>query len=219
MHERNDMNDNPQARRTMQEYFAARFKKTIQIGPMLFGEEEPAPPPSAASAPFKGRPTITHQTRLEVVTLEQAQDRIPFRISLPGWIPDGFEREQEVRLSELHSPATAETRPISFYSVHLMWRHADGRRFGLDIERRLEAPGVHYGPLPVAPKGVSEVKIKGQPAALITRRTGYFAHSGETVVMDGYELLWRAGDLDYQLRAVRRSLTVAELIRIAESMP
>jgi hypothetical protein len=86
----------------------------------------------------------------------------------------------------------------------------------LDIIQ-LPATRLVMGPIPVEPEGVREVRVSGQPAALITKRQGFMPDTGETLKLDMYELKWKVNGLDYELRTKPDTLGGEELIRLAES--
>lgn len=181
----------------------------------------PQPNPSSVSA----APGLGTKALPERLPAARAASKLPFPLRLPRWVPEGFRQQDEARIVADLAPADAAADPGPanlpvWPSAHLLWRHADGRAFGLDLSLRPESrPGFFLrGVIDVAPGTVTVVTINGQPAALLSQRRGVRPDTGEIVQIDGPELLWQAGQVDYQLRALGRGLTPGELVRIAESI-
>lgn len=222
----------------LQRLDASLYDRILTIGPYRFGERRqplreselaqalrarlPQPGPSAERA----APGLGTKALPERLPAAQAASKLPFALRLPRWAPDGFRLQDEAQIvapqaapaepAVVRGPATVLVWP----SAHLLWRHADGRVFGLDASLRPEArPGFFLrGVIDAALDTVTAVTVNGQLAALLSQRRGFRPDTGEILQIDGPELLWQVGEVDYQLRALGRGLTPGELVRIAESI-
>ena len=166
----------------------------------------------------------------ERLDLEQARARLPFALRLPAWVPDGFALSDPISVTgggfgsnaAESDAASPEARPpVPFpVSVHLTWRHPDGRGFHLALTQLPDdQPGFFMrGITPVPPGAVREVSVHDQPAALLERQFAYTHPGGETEIRDDAELRWESGGLQYSLRAFRWPMAGEALVRIAASI-
>jgi hypothetical protein len=135
----------------------------------------------------------------ELVTLNVAQAKLPFEISLPTWVPDGFDMGPSVRItyfSDQNTPAT------------LTWFGSDPSNAIIEL-----VVGQRVNWL-VDLDHVQEVTVNGLPAALTGG--GWDADTGEWNGGDP-TLTWLRGDTMYILRSPGGS--PKDLIRMAESIP
>jgi len=135
----------------------------------------------------------------EVVSLAEAQAKLPFDISLPTWAPDGFTLAPSVRITYFNDQVTP---------AYLTWYGSDpaagviilmvGQRVNwlVDLDH------------------VEEVDVNGEPAGL----TGgnWDVDTGEWTGHD-MALTWMRGDAMYRLSSP--GVPVEDLIRMAESIP
>lgn len=140
----------------------------------------------------------------ERLPLEQARTRVPFEILLPEWTPEGYTMSQTVRITYFPYEPTNGTNPF----VYLSWYSQD---IGGQLELVVSQP-VNWV---VDMDHIEEVQVNGQPAALL--RGNWSADTGgwETTYGD-LTLTWKLGDVMYRLSS--NSLTVEDLIRMAESV-
>ena len=134
----------------------------------------------------------------ERLPLSEARQRVPFDISLPTWVPDGFTMSTTVRISYFGTKYTP---------VEIMWYGSDPMVGGIILDVGQKVSWL------VDTDHVQEVQVNGQPAGL----TGgnWDADSGQ---WDGDDqtLTWMKGDVMYRLSS---RLPVQDLIRVAESIP
>jgi hypothetical protein len=134
----------------------------------------------------------------ERLPLSEAREKLPFDISLPTWVPDGFTMSSSVRISYFGTKYTP---------VEIIWYGSDPMVGGmmLDVGQKVS----WY----VDTDHVREVLVNGQPAGL----TGgnWDADSGQWSG-DDQTLTWMKGDVMYRLSS---RMSVEDLIRVAESIP
>lgn len=205
---------------------AGRSAKTIQIGEMRFAETTTPifPGVNDSNTPL---PLSSFTLKPTIVSLDEAHTRLPFAFALPSWLPDGFVLEPEVRITlppqELSDDEGTERvriklAPSSLTSLHLMWRHADGRFIGLDIHPVKTDPQVIEGRIPIPPGGVVAVQVHQQPAALITHQYGFNPVDHTVAISDVAVLRWREHHKQYELRTRTDGVSVDEMLRIANSI-
>lgn len=176
----------PNARASMMHLFK-------QVGGITFiGPDEPSSDPTETPEPERTVPE-------ERLSLAEAQAKLPFAISLPTWVPEGFSQSDTVRISYFGDKFTPVE--ITYYgpdpqvgNIVLMV----GQRVNWLVDLN----------------SVQEVKINGESAGL----TGgsWNADTGEWSG-DDVSLTWMHGDVMYKLDS--RGLSADQLIRIAESIP
>jgi hypothetical protein len=143
----------------------------------------------------------------EVVSLEEARQRLPYTFGLPTWVPEGYTLQSEV---ELLSTDGTESRN----DVTLIWENEIGSRIYLYVR-----PGGEGRSWIVGPEGVEEVTLNGEPAALI--RGAWNAHTKEYDLDPSMlQLTWEQDEVQYNLTYFTSSdFSDADAIRMAESIP
>jgi hypothetical protein len=139
--------------------------------------------------------------------LEEALDRFPVVVRLPGWMPEGF------LLNEPAEVILSEDPPL--HAIHLRWTHAvRASQIGLKIEY---APGSEDWLTAIGQDSLEPVQVLGEPAALVR---GIWNPETHTWELPGFvTLYWRRGGLSYQIQTLDPDLSVEDLVRIAESIP
>ena len=164
-------------------------------GMIFFGPDETA---GEATPLPESQVTIVPE---EYLPLEEAEAKLPYSISLPTWVPDGFRRRSAVRISYF---------PGGPPPVTITWDGSDPK-VG-NIELMIFGKRVDWL---VDTDHVQEVEVNGQPAALVggtwNADTGQW--NSETDLM----LSWMRGNEMYQLHSP--GAPVEDLIRMAESIP
>ncbi len=217
---------------SMRRHNEALFERVIHVGAMAFGERAQPPQPPLAAPPAAGLPTPLIRQLPERLTLEQARARLPFALRLPQWAPEGFGREAEIAVSgegfgrtEREAggdPSALEVviQPLPV-SVHVSWRHADGRGVNLSVTQwspDAARPG-EQGITPVPTGAVTAVNVQGTPAALVARSFYFTLPAPETGIRDDPWLVWEAGGFHYSLHSFQWPTAGEALIRMAESVP
>jgi Domain of unknown function (DUF4367) len=140
----------------------------------------------------------------EILSLEDAQAKLPYAVSLPTWVPEGFTRDADVRITHF----SEEYTPVT-----ITWRGktADGgdTLFELMI-------GQNTGSMIVGPDALETVQINGQDAAVVS---GMWSADEKAWATEntGLFLIWSRGDTTYSLFSP--ALPREDLILIAESIP
>lgn len=204
-----------------------QFTKTIQIGDMRFGETATPSFPGIQHDAHMPPPLSSFTLKPIVVSLDEAHAQLPFAFTLPTWLPDGFVLDPAVRItlpSQEHSDdATGEqvrinAPPAFMASLHVQWRHLDGRFIGFDVHPIETNRQQYQGIIPIPPGGVVAVQVHQQPAALIMRQYGFNPDDQSLHVSHVAVLRWREYDKQYDLRTRTASVSADELLRIANSM-
>lgn len=140
--------------------------------------------------------TIVPEERLP---LSEAQAKLPYPVSLPAWVPDGFTMAPSVRISYFGTKYTP---------VEITWYGPDPKLGGIIL-----TVGQPVNWL-VDTEHLQEVKVNGQPAGL----TGgsWNADTGKWGGEDEKTLTWKKGDVMYLLSS---RIPVEDLIQVAESIP
>jgi hypothetical protein len=140
--------------------------------------------------------TLVPQERL---ALSEARAKLPYAISLPTWVPEGFTMGTSVRISYFGTKYTP---------AEIIWYGPDSIVGGFVLT--VGQPVGWY----VDTDHLQEVQVNGQPAGL----TGgnWDADTGKWDGEDDKTLTWMKGDVMYRLSA---RLPVEDLIRVAESIP
>jgi len=134
----------------------------------------------------------------EVLSLAEAQEKLPYAVSLPTWVPEGFQMATTVRISYFGT---------SYTPVDITWSGTDPTIGGILLT--VGQPVNWY----VDTDHLQEVQINGQSAGL----TGgnWNADSGQWSG-DDLTLTWMKGDVMYRLSG---RLRMEDLIKVAESIP
>jgi len=151
--------------------------------------------------PFSDNPNIVPD---DIITLEEAADRLGFEFNLPAYIPEGMVLKED----EIHASN------ITTY-IRLMWQdeNARGRFIELSIGPANDIKWV------VAPEGVTEVMVNDTPAILI--QGGWSADTEQWEDFGNKDLRWQLAGAKYMLYTVSEEfggLPTEELIKIAESI-
>jgi hypothetical protein len=171
----------PSARAALQYLFR-------EIGGITYVEEEVPSTPVPES-----QVTIVPDERL---SLARAQEKLPFEIHLPTWVPDGFIMAPSVRISYFGD---------KFTPAEITWNGEQGAGLMLMIGQPVDWL--------VELDHLQEVQVNGEPAGLTGG--GWDADSGQWTG-DDLTLTWKRGDVMYRLSS--DGLTVDELIRVAGSI-
>lgn len=143
----------------------------------------------------------------EEMTLEQARARFPVALRVPTWAPNGYAREERVSITQL---------PDGNISALMTWQ-GDENRLALytysspQTLLRRGSDGIAVGP-----GSVEEVQVSGKPAAIV--RGAWNANTrtwGPDMLIS---LLWTDDERGYMLSGMDQHVSVADLVKIAESM-
>ncbi len=151
--------------------------------------------------PDEGTPVPESQITIvpdEVLSLSEAQAKLPYAISLPTWVPEGFKLSNTVRITYFGTKYTP---------VDITWSGTDPMLGGILLTVGQPVNWV------VDTDHLREVKVNGQAAGL----TGgnWDADSGQWSG-DDQTLTWMKGDMMYRLSG---RLPVEVLVKVAESIP
>jgi hypothetical protein len=135
----------------------------------------------------------------EILPLDEARAKVPFDISLPTWVPEGFMMATSVRISYFGTKYTP---------VEITWYGSDPRVGNIILTVGQQVEWL------VDMDHLQEVQINGEPAGLTGG--GWDADSGQWLGSNA-TLTWMKGDVMYQLSSP--GAPVEELIRMAESIP
>jgi hypothetical protein len=168
----------------------------VHIGGMiLFEQDETA---SQATALPESQVTIVPQ---EILSLENAQAKLPYSIKLPAWVPDGFAMGSSVRID--YFPGAGPQVTITYYGSDPDVGNIDLTIYAQKIDWQVET------------EDIQEVDVNGQPAALVN---GSWDIDSNRWNREAARMLnWMKGKEMYQLHSV--GAAVEDLIRMAESIP
>jgi hypothetical protein len=168
----------------------------VDIGGMIFFE--PDETESQATPLPESQVTIVPQ---EILPLEEAQAKLPYSVSLPTWVPDGFRMSSSVRIS--YFPGGPPHASITWYGSDPTVGNIDLIISGSQVSWLVETDDVQ------------EVEVNGQPAALVAGT--WNVDTGQWDNQSARTLSWLKGDAMYQLYSPGAS--PEDLIRMAESIP
>jgi hypothetical protein len=167
----------------------------VEIGGMTFFEPDEA---SSQATPLpESQVTLVPE---EILSLTEAQARLPFEIHLPTWAPDGFTRGSAVRISYFGARYTP---------VVITWYGSDPQVGNIDLTIGQPVDWL------VETDDVQEVEVNGQPAAVVGGT--WNADTGQWDRNTNLTLSWMKGDVMYQLMSP--GAPVEDLLRMAESIP
>jgi hypothetical protein len=129
----------------------------------------------------------------------EAEARLPFAVTLPAWVPEGFTLNDQV---EVVAPADAAAG--DYASLILTWENPEGAEVQLQVSTTLaDQP-------PVGAAGLGQaVLVDGLPATLLeTQGLG----------PDRLTLTWLRAGLNYRLSATGGVLAGEQLLQMAESI-
>jgi hypothetical protein len=145
----------------------------------------------------------------ELVSLEQAKTMVSYTLRIPTWVPAGFIVDKDVRVTK--DEDVGGTRIfVPAVPVTITWRRGQGIPIAL-TQQLANGP---VGPGQVGPGSVEEVKVHGEPAALVR---GVWNAQTQTWSQSSQTLFWRKDGIDYSLDAPL-DITTNDLVRIAESL-
>lgn len=188
-----------------------------QIGNMTITETD--------ERPDDGEPEGTWPS--ETMSLAEARTSLPFSFELPAWVPEGYVlNEQDVVVYDLPTEWGEGSKFIEF-----SWEKAleEQQEVVIDGETLYHtrsilhlhiewAPGSEYaGNFLVGPGGLEELKVNGEPAALV--RGAWNADTNEWGAEEMLMLRWQKGDIVYSLSVIEHGMSVEELVQVAESIP
>ena len=137
----------------------------------------------------------------EILPLAEAQAKLPYEISLPVWVPDGFKMSSTVRIS--HFPGGPPPITIVWHGSDPIIGNIELMIFGQQVQWVVDSDDVQ------------EVEVNGQPAAWIggtwDAETGHWNNQSEGT------LSWMRGETMYRLSSP--GAAIEDLIRMAESIP
>jgi Domain of unknown function (DUF4367) len=168
----------------------------VEIGGMFFLETDEAE--SQATPLPESQVTLVPEERLP---LAEAQAKLPYLISLPTWVPDGFKMGTSVRIA--HFPGAGPQVTITWYGSDPNVGNIDLTIFAQRVSWLVETDDVQ------------EVEVNGQPAALVAG--GWDYDTGQWDNGAARMLNWMKGNEMYQLHSP--GAAVEDLIRMAESIP
>jgi hypothetical protein len=168
----------------------------VEIGGMIFFESEESESP-ATPLP-ESQITLVPE---ELLPLAEAQAKLPYIISLPTWVPEGFKMSTSVRIS--YFPGGPPHSSITWYG--------SDPNVG-NIELVISDRHVNWE---VDTDSVEEVEVNGEPAALVAGT--WSADTGQWDNQSALTLSWLKDDAMYQLFSPGAS--AEDLIRMAESIP
>jgi hypothetical protein len=157
-----------------------------------------------------GTPTATVQAAVnrEILTLEDAQARLPFTIPLPAHLPEGYGLREVGGYTYPDLPAWL---PQPFF-VELVYGDESGAVYILRVYPLTVGEDANISALNLGASSfelVKDVEVQGQPAVLLRLGDGGRRNAWQEVV-------WEYGDLILALSA--SDLTEAELLQIAASV-
>jgi len=143
----------------------------------------------------------------ETLSLADAQAQLGDRLRVPSWAPDGFVLQDRVQVHDLVD------RQSTF--IELEWRRTDGLRLWLRSEWPPQDSALLHV---VGTDSAEEVSVYGERAVVI--RGVWNADKKEWTPSQLMQLYWESEGVVYQLETVQQdAVTVAELVRMAESLP
>lgn len=139
------------------------------------------------------------------ISLTEAQALLPFELSLPGEIPPGLDvTKQEVFISQVAGPV-----------IKLRWPD----QVGGFVQLSARAAGSENEAVQtlVGPASSESLLVNGQPAVIV--RGGWDETSGAWSYEDQViTLIWTVDGVQYKLLSLSRSVSLTELIAMAESI-
>lgn len=145
----------------------------------------------------------------QALTLDEARQTFPAAFSLPAWLPDGYQMNPELSLTDFSENGN------HFVSLLVTYQdEARGTAFFLNINH--SPAGEEYSQI-IGPGSVEEVSINGRPAGLV--RGIWNSQTRQWDDDQHLSLFWQAGGAAYDLSAHEFALSKEDLLRIAESIP
>jgi hypothetical protein len=148
------------------------------------------------------------------VSLAEANRRFPGPISLPEYVPEGFELQPRVRLTHIYELPGHSFARLAWRHLEVVAKNETETFIALEIDH---APNVDQQPgYYVGQRGVEEVDLNGTPAALIR---GVWDHErGEYTDAPFIFLVWQYDEATTYTLSASSELSEAELLRMAASI-
>lgn len=180
---------------------AAVIETVRSIGGMTFTETDNNPYMVGGSS------TLPERT----LSLAQVEGMFAVDLSLPVWVPPGYELQSERVLVSL-------PQDTHLYShIRLTWL-AEAGDMAIDLAITIGENGNELPSMIVGVDTVEQVEISGEPAALVRG-----AWNADTRTYDdtlGFmQLIWQRDNLQYNLSSSAGDISTEDLIKIAESIP
>jgi hypothetical protein len=157
--------------------------------------------------------------QFHVVQLSEAQDSLPFQLSLPAWVPDGYSLLEDQVMYYSYDKESADISKA--YNVYLNWTN-NNKPGGMSnivlVEQPIFRPDQYEdNMMPVGQDSLAEVKIGKVVGALIrgswnTETKLWDTESGQIA------LRWTKGDMHFLLTSNERYIELEDLIKMAESI-
>jgi hypothetical protein len=147
----------------------------------------------------------------EYLSLEEAQSRFAFPIMLPAYIPQGYERLVDIEILGFGD------MPVLF----IRWQNNESHAFFYLTIDHCPADSENCGRV-VGEGALEEIMLNEKPAVLVRGGWNYDTKQYELNPYDVavVELIWRYDDHNvYALGADEPTISLPELIKIAESIP
>lgn len=142
------------------------------------------------------------------VSLEEARRTTPYTLKVPTWVPSGFVMDKDLLIHKDENVGGTRIF-VRLVPVTMTWRRDQG--FPIALTQEL-ASG--FGPGQVGSGSVEEVKVNGEPAALVR---GVWNAQTQTWSESSQTLFWRREGVDYRLSAPL-DISTNDLVRMAESL-
>jgi hypothetical protein len=142
----------------------------------------------------------------EYLSLEEARSRFPSPIVLPTYIPQGYERDNDVMLTPFTNP------PMPMLAI--TWTNAEHSGFGLDILHC--SIGLENCGLTVGEGALEETILNGVPAVVIHGAWDSDAQQYDTSVTTA--IRWKYDENTIYTISSWTAMSLDELRRIAESI-
>lgn len=148
----------------------------------------------------------------ESLSLSEDRDRIPFAFRLPAWAPEGFVLNDRARAIL----PTSDPDLSRATNVYVTWTNPDGAKIILVAQPGSLASCTDCA-VPVGTGSLEETEVNGNPAALVRGSWDDRTQSWDT--SNGIiNLRWSQEQSLYLLTGIEPSVSVADLIRMAESL-
>jgi hypothetical protein len=148
----------------------------------------------------------------EMLSLEEAQRRLPFPILLPAYVLQGYERRDALALTTFADPDAPLYTTIF---LNIIWENKGGEAFMLSI--RHCPSGLEYCGWSVGEGALEEITLNGRPAVIQRGAWNYDTRQYD-FSFPVIEIQWKYDENTIYSLTGNRSLE-DELIRIAESIP
>lgn len=148
----------------------------------------------------------------ETLSLEEAQLRFPSPIALPAYVPKEYQRRDAVSLTTFADPGTPSFTTIF---LDITWETKGGNVFILSI--RHCSSGLENCRWVVGEGAIEEITLKDRPAVVLRGGWNYDTKQYDFSLPAVIE--WKYDENTIYSLTGSQSLSLAELIKIAESIP